>query len=926
MARVPATVPPTRIGPYEIHREIGRGGMGVVFAARDTRLDRDVAIKALPELLARSPDRLARFQREARLLASLNHPHIASIYGLEEIDGRSYLVLEYVEGETLEATIKRRGAIPVSDALNIALQIARAVEAAHERGVIHRDLKPANIKFNATGDVKVLDFGLAKALEAGASSIVAEDADLTKPPPGSTVATIPGLVLGSPGYLSPEQARGQPADRRTDVFSFGCLLYEMLTGTSLFAGQSIGDSIGATLYKDPEWSALPQDTPPTVRLLLRRCLKKDPRQRLHDIADARLDLEEAIADPTGSMLSIAAGTYAPAKPWRQRITPVAIGALLVLTGLAGGWFARQWSVTSAAPPAARDVVRFTLQAPAGTVLSNVDMSELNTLAISRDGQQIAFVVLAEGEERLWVRRLATGETREITAARKSVGPFFSPDGKWLGFYSNGRLMKASLDGGPASLVCSVGRPSGRVAWLDNGRIVFAGSIGLGLFWVPETGGQPQQIASTDRETGQVESVDRPILGFGGAVALPDGKSVMCPIWHGSTLDDYELVVVNSETGALKRIVQQAAMPAVLDSGALVFLRNATLLAVRFDLQRLEPVGQAVPVLEGVLSESWAADAQYAVSSNGTLVYTPGGRTGENRRLVLVDRDGQVTDLHGPDAFIGQLSVSHDGRYIAVSTLRRRLELWAFDLQRKTMSLINDEGEPYEPVWSPDGTEMAFTLEGRTPGVVRKQVFNASPPKVLISGSNYYPAWWAPGDTLLLSFQNWQDNNQADIVALDLSADEKAVPKPVIATAADEGSASVSPDGKWMLYVSDVSGQPEVYLATFPFEGRSWQVSIGGGARPFWDSAGRACFVDDDERLMECELTLAEGTEPQISKPELLFDLKPIVATSGWGFIAPVGDGTFVALAPALWETEPKVLEVVVNWAEQLETKMGGRRP
>ena len=267
----------TRIGPYLIHREIGRGGMGVVFAARDTRLDRDVAIKALPELLAAHPDRLARFQREARLLASLNHPHIASIHGLEEFDGRSYLVLEYVDGETLEAILKRRGALSVDEALHIALQIARAIEAAHEKGVIHRDLKPANIKVNAAGDVKVLDFGLAKALDP-IGSLSPGDAQITQPPPGApSVATIPGLVLGSPGYLSPEQARGQPADRRTDVFSFGCLLYEMLTGTSLFAGQSLGDSIGATLYKEPDWSSLPPATPPTVWLLLRRCLKKEPR-------------------------------------------------------------------------------------------------------------------------------------------------------------------------------------------------------------------------------------------------------------------------------------------------------------------------------------------------------------------------------------------------------------------------------------------------------------------------------------------------------------------------------------------------------------------------------------------------------------------------------------------------------------------------
>ena len=915
----------TRIGPYQVVREIGRGGMGVVFFARDARLERDVAIKALPELLARHPERLARFQREARLLASLNHPNIASIYGLEEIDGRSYLILEYIDGETLETMLKRRGALPAEDALQIALQIARAIEAAHERGVIHRDLKPANIKFTSTADVKVLDFGLAKAMDP-AASLAGEQVGprsgeaITQPPPeGDSVATIPGLVLGSPGYLSPEQARGQPADRRTDVFSFGCLLYEMLTGTSLFAGQSIGDSIGATLYKDPDWSLLPSNTPPTIRLLLRRCLQKDPRKRLHDIADARLDLEEAIADPTGSMLSLAAGAYAPPKRWQQRLVPVAAGALLLLLGAAGGWLGSQWSAP-AAVPTARTVVRFTLQAPAGTVLANVDSSEMSTLAISPDGNLIAFQLLVEGEARTWVRDVATGEPREIAAARGGTGPFFSPDGKWLGFYSDGRLMKVSLDGGPASLICNAGRPTGRIAWLENGRIAFAGSFGQGLFSVPDAGGQPQQIAATDRETGSAESMAKPILGFGGAVALPDRRSVICPIWYGSTLDDYELVVVNTETGELKRIVSQAATPAVLDSGVLVFLRNATLLAMRIDLDRMEPVGQPVPVLEGVLAESWAGDAQFALSRSGTLAYTPGGRIGENRKLLLIDREGTSSDLQGPDAFIGQLAVSPNGRYVTVSTLRRRLELWVFDLQRKTMSLVNNEGEPYEPVWSPDGMELAFTLEGKSPGVVRKQVFGAAPPQLLIGGSNYYPSHWASDNTLLLSFENWREGSQTDIFALSLGVGS-AEPKSLISTSADEGSAYVSPDGKWMLYVSDVSGQPEVYLAAFPFDGRSWQVSVGGAVRPFWDAGGRVCFVDDDDRLMECELVLAEGKEPEIRKPEVLFDLKPTVATSGWGFIAPVGDGSFVAVAPAAWETEPKMIEVIINWGEQIAGRL-----
>ena len=913
----------TRIGPYEILREIGRGGMGVVFFARDLRLDRDVAVKALPELLARHPERLARFQREARLLASLNHPNIAAIYGLEEIDGRCYLVLEYVDGETLEEVLRRRGALPIEDALQIALQIARAVEAAHEKAVIHRDLKPANIKFTSGGDVKVLDFGLAKAMDPTAS-IAGEMASprsgdaITQPPPeGGSVATIPGLVLGSPGYLSPEQARGQPADRRTDVFSFGCLLYEKLTGTSLFAGQSIGDSIGATLYKDPDWNLLPADTPPTIRLMLRRCLQKDPRKRLHDMADARLDLEEAIADPTGSMLNLSAGAYASPKRWWGRMMPVAAGLGLLAAGAAAGWFGGQWSAKPLTPEP-RQVVRFSIESEGLQLITSMD-SSLNHLAVTPDGSMIAFMTSVAGESRLMLREVATGLSREIVPARGGTGPFFSPDGRWLGFVQEGRLMKVSVQGGPASPITSGVAPIGRIAWLANGRIVLTSAGGQRLYWTTQEGAPLTLLAESERGKPGVEQSQSPILGFAGAFAMGDGRSVLVPIWNGDSLDDYELTIVDTETGRVRRLLPHATAAAMIGQDTLVFLRNSTLLAARFDPQQMSLIGEPMPVTQGIIAESWAADGQFAISSSGTLVYAPGGRICEGRQLVRLDSQGEMTPIHAPDAFVGELAVSPDGRYVTVSTLRRKLELWVFDLQRSTMTLINNDGESYDPVWSPDGKELAFVVEGRDPAIVRKQVFSTLPRQIVARGLDAYPTDWHE-DTLLVN-QRAEQANGSDIVAIDLTPGEEARAVPLIATGVDEYSAVISPEGKWMLYASEISGQSEVYLGAYPFDGRTWQISLGGGYEPMWASDTKAYFVSTDNELFSFEIRPGTGVDPEISTPVRLFSLRPQIATSAWGALAPLPDGSFIGLAGAEWERSEPHLEVVINWGEQIAERL-----
>ena len=594
---------PSRIGPYQITREIGRGGMGVVYLARDTKLDRDVAIKTLPDELAQDEDRLQRFEREAKLLASLNHPNIASIYGLEEVDGKRYLILEYVEGETLEKKL-RAGAIPVDEVLVIAKQIAEAIEAAHEKGVIHRDLKPANIKFTADEHVKVLDFGLAKALvdEASTASELAHSPTII----AGGSPTLAGVVLGTAGYLSPEQARGRPVDKRTDIFSFGCVLYEMLTGARLFTGETVSDILASTLKVEPVWAELPADTPPTIHLLLRRCLAKDHKRRLQDIGSARVEIVEVIADPSGSSLSLAVGALQAADA-RAGISPKrmawVVGLLITLAVLLTVVVMLRTRKTP--EPAIEHYSIIIPHRPSDFA------SFLPTLAISSDGSTIAFSGRnKDNQNQIFLRRRDGTEAIPVSGTLGANQPRFSPDGRWLTYGTGSSFRKTSVLGGPTTIIIEVSRTPGH-AWLGDDRIVYC-TFDNGKSWiVPVVGGAPKQFVPDDVLS------EHAVLSW--PEALPGSNAVLFDMHDRASNEQRSIVVYDLTTGRLKTLVEQGTYPRYAKSGHLLYVHGTTLMAARFDVSTLEVTGPSTPVRSDFKMMSFAGASDYAIADDGTLI-------------------------------------------------------------------------------------------------------------------------------------------------------------------------------------------------------------------------------------------------------------------------------------------------------------------
>ncbi len=902
---------PSQIGPYTITREIGRGGMGVVYLARDTKLDRDVAIKALPEELAEDADRLARFEREAKTLASLNHQHIASIYGLEEADGRRYLVLEYVEGETLDERLGR-GAMPVADALPIAKQIAEAIEAAHEKGVIHRDLKPANIKFaSADGDqVKVLDFGLAKALDAESASTTA--ATLAHSPTIMGSPTLAGVILGTAGYMSPEQARGKPVDKRSDIFSFGVILYEMLTGRQAFGGETVTDSLGAIVHMDPVWTVLPADTPPTIQLLLHRCLTKDRKRRLQDIGDARVELEEAIADPTSSRLSFA--DPAPDALPLRRGPIIAVAAVFCLLGLAAMWGQRQLESDAGHADTRQRQTMFEIDVSRLGHLTIPEMS--GDIAVSPDGRRVAFEFWQGTENGIAVRELDSNQLKVIDAADKGWGPFFSPDGQWLGFWRDRKLMKVSLAGGPALTICETPITSGSVAWLDTGEIVYTTAGGKRLFIVNDDGGEPRILASAntdDDAPGHVETV----IGMSSCRALPNGMGVLVSGWTSNTIESYDILHVAVDTGAVTLVVTGGSDPRLIGDDCLVYLRDSSLMAITYDATNHRTSGAAKVVLEGVQAEGWGGQAQFDLSEGGTLAYVPGRRIAEERRLIRVDRAGNVESLGDFDVIAGGMNLAPDGRSVALLTLRRQIEMWQYDFERRVLALITNEGESYGPLFSPDGTRVMFHREDGESRILVKSLLADEPLQEVAAHRDVGnpTSWSRNGRYVLFDLEPNGDGNQQDIYMIDLESDDGL--QPFLASSHDLETATFSPDGTWVLFRSNETGTREAYVCRFPYGGRKWQVSVGGAYEPRWSPQGDEIIFLRGTHMLSVAFGVDDDNEPTFGTAIPLFDAQDIASFEAWDIYEVFPDGDFPMVAPAPWERTDVRLNVIVNWGDRV---------
>jgi serine/threonine-protein kinase len=859
--------------------------MGEVFRARDTRLNRDVALKLLPEAFASDKDRLARLRREAQVLASLNHPYIAAIHGLEETHGTLALVLELVEGEPLDERLKR-GALPADDALAIARQVAEGLEAAHEKGIIHRDLKPANICVTPEGSVKLLDFGLAKAIEAEPSP----EADLSHSPTLSRRMTEAGLILGTAGYMSPEQARGKPVDRRTDIWALGVVLFEMLTGQRLFTGETVSDVLAAVLTREPDWSALPA-TASGVRGVLERCLERDPRRRMRDAGDVRLELERCESRRSAA---------APAAVERPRARRRVLFASVAAAVLAGGLLAL---LVGQGRQARRAPRRFSIQLAATQELKPMDNS---LLVFAPDGESLVFCGSEAGRPCLLRRRLDANAVTPIEGTEGAAAPVFSPDGRWLGFIAGGKYRKVPAEGGrPFDIADQQG--AGGTAWLPSGEMVFAPMYSDGLFVVSTEGGSSRRLTTPDRQGGE--------LGHFWPQALPGAKTVIFTGFR-TPVDSSRVRAVSLETGTVHEVVGGGFFGRYVPTGHLLYVKGDRLFAAPFDPKRAVVTGPARSVLEDVYASQTGAFAPVDVSADGTLAYVSASVADAPRELVRVDRNGRVESLSSEPRRFQDLSLSPDGAQLAVTIQGDSLDLWTYALERRTLSrLTSGPGTEFGPVWARDGREIFFVFD-RPPFEIHRVPFGSS--------GNEQPLWKQASEYDTLTGAVANDGRVMAYVVVEPRTGRNIWVRPVDgseparafrATRAEEDYPSFSPDGRWLAYQSDETGRPEVYVEAFPGPGERHQVSADGGEQPLWERGTGALFYrhHDEVRSVRTRTGASLAFEPSGSPFALPSHLQ--ATNSGRSFaVAPDGERILLIRVP----DPPRRIEVVTDWLEELK--------
>ena len=886
--------------------------MGQVYRATDTTLGRQVAIKILPDAFASDPERLARFTREAQTLAALNHPNIAAIYAVEEGPaaegpadaGRHVraLVMELVEGEDLSQKIeglKARGSgFPVDEALAIAKQIADALEAAHEQGIIHRDLKPANVKVRADGTVKVLDFGLAKAMgpvEGGhhAPNVAQgfSPAALSQSPTMLSPAQLSGVgvILGTAAYMAPEQAKGRPLDRRADIWAFGVVLFELLTGSRPFDADDVAGTIAAILERQPEWDRLPATTPPAVRRMLRRCLEKDLKRRLHDIADARLDIDDAIAGPSAD-----APAVAPGGRWTS-----AARLAVVVAALAGAALA--WSLKPSggpSPSAAGGPARFLI------ALSEPMSGTDGLLVISRDGRRVSYGAGPAGHQQLFVREIDQFASRVVPGTDGVVSAAFSPDGQSIAFVAERKLRTVSLSGGtPLTLRDRV--DGAGLTWTTDQSLLYNPGTATGIWRIPAAGGEAAALT----QPGAKDNEQRfPEL-------LPNGKGLLFSARGGVT--DDEVFVESLQTHERRPLVKGSA-PHYLATGHLVFVQAGTLFAVRFDAERLEAKGAPVALIEGI-RQARSGQPLVGYSEVGSIVYVPTGAELGSNALVWVDRAGAEQPTGASGRPYAQPRLAPDGRRVVTSLRGNTEDLWLIDLTRGTSSRLTAESSASFPVWTPDGRRLtlASAKEGSY-SIYWRPVDGSAPDERLLSGSwPNYPFSWSP-DGKALAFVSVSPTTLQDIRVLSL--DQRGASKPFVETQFREGGPAFSPDGKWIAYVSDESGRFEIYVRPFPGPGEKWPISLDGGNEVVWPRNGRQLFYRAGDAMMAVDVE----TRPAFSasKPRKLFDTPYERSIALWANFDASPDGQRLLMVKR--ENPSPVashISVVLNWLEELMARV-----
>jgi serine/threonine-protein kinase len=898
--------PGTRLGAYEILTLLGSGGMGEVYRATDTKLHRDVAIKVLPSEVAADPDRLARFEREAHVLASLNHPNIAHIHGIEDSTGTPALVMELVEGPTLADRIAK-GPIPLDEALPIAKQIADALEAAHEQGIIHRDLKPANIKVRPDGTVKVLDFGLAKALSADTPT-----GDPASSPTLSMRATMAGVIMGTAAYMAPEQARGQQVDKRADIWAFGVVVYEMLTGRQVFGGATVSDTLASVLKESPDLNLVPAQ----ARTLIRHCLEKDPRRRMRDIGDGRLLLNDA--EDTTAARSV--------EVWRR---PIVLGSLLaavVLIAVVLG--VGLWRATR---PVDRPLIW--LSADLGP---DARASRDFTAAISPDGTRLVFPIGDPGASRLAVRSLGQPSATPLAGTEGGANPFFSPDGEWIAFGAGGKLKKISSHGGPPMTLCDGANVHGG-SWGEDGFIVASLGNSAGLSRVPENGGSPQPL--TTLENGELTQRWPQILPERKAVVFSASSSQVN--WEEAHVD-----VLSLKTGQRKTVVRGGFYGRYLPSGHLVYLRGGTLYGMAFDIDRLEPSGPPATLLEGIAASIYGG-GQFDFSRNCTLVYLSGNPSiGIKRKLVWIDAAGNTQPFFASPDRVNDPALSPDGKRLAITIgTAGASDLWVYDLEREIPTKLPTGGHVLlGPVWAPDGKHLVYGSEpSNNNGVMWIRADGGGEPQLLTRDDTHrgqVPASVSPDGRFVLFGGPERHAQSVTIDTTDPDHPKASAPEPLLNTSAIDGDGPISPDGHWLAYTSGRSGTPQVFVRPFAngkIAGSGvWQISAAGGAYPVWSRAARQLlYATSEGRIMVVDYTV-EGDAFHALKSRLWTD-KQVGTTPGNTLNLRAGgsgnsrlfdltpDGRrIIAWEPQEGSKEAKVdlhVTMLLNWFEELKARV-----
>jgi Tol biopolymer transport system component len=901
-----ALAPGTRLGVYEITAQIGEGGMGQVYRGTDTTLGRQVAIKILPEAFASDPERLARFEREAKTLASLNHPNIAAIYGFEKSGGTHALVMELVEGDDLSQRIAR-GAIPIDEALPIAKQIAEALEAAHEQGIIHRDLKPANIKVRSDGTVKVLDFGLAKAMQptAGSSPSMSMAPTITTP----ALMTGAGMILGTAAYMAPEQARGRPVDKRADIWAFGAVLFEMATGKRAFDGEDVAATLGAVMRLEPDWASLPPDVPPAVRTLLQRCLVKEPRERVADIAAALFVIEHQIGTTTP------ATTPPPSHPRAWWAAAVAIGAVLALAAYTFRTFGQVRPLL--------EPLEFTIAPPDGTSFGGLaagGTGYATHLAVSPDGRHVVFVARAKSELHLWLRSVASTEARLLQGTEGSVFPFWSPDSRHIAFFASGALKRVAIAGGPPVTLADAPIGLGG-SWSSNDTIVFHRAAGSGLVRIPSAGGVPTPVTTL------AEGED----GHRWPHFLPDGRHFFYTAVTGACCPPAKpgVVKIGSLDGGEPVALLEADSAAAFASGYVLFARGQTLMAQPFDPTTRTATGDAFPLRERVGTEGTRYTSA-SVSNNGTLAYAPDAAP-TSQALIWFDRAGRALSTLGDGGLDAAPALSPDERHVALALQTGNpinLDIWLIDAERNLRSrLTSDLRAEGSPVWSPDGTRIAF---GSGLGMADKallfqtQVNQHAASEILFEAGTLsrpcdprqcrvMPTDWSADGRFLLYTLVGAFPATSDIWALPLVGDR--TPFPVATTAFREALGAFSPDSRWVAYMSDEAGQPDVYVQPFGRAGGKHRVSANGGRNPHWRADGKELFYLDADGAMTV-VSITATDKVVVGKPVTLF---PVGTLSANQMFSVTKDGQrFLVNARPPNTASTWAMTVVVNWPSTLQ--------